>query len=943
MARQISPLAIRIVASGSQEVQSEIRKTAGAFEIVVSSAAKAERGAAATGRETIRAARAMRENSAAINDVNTNAVKTQKSVADVAREVRSTARDFVDMAQSARAAASAALKTYEVIKALKSGGPVALFNAAVPEHVQRKIGMGMVAGGVGLSLGLGTTIKPAMEKQSRLTAIEAITKSPRAAGEIYEQTDEASTASVFSLSELVVASKTLTKDSQFSKELLRAVDDLAAVNRDEGATPQDVARALGRIKAGDYGEGFERLRDFGISKKELEAQGLKFDKGGSYESDAPDAAKKAIDAVVKIIQQRFNGLSEELATTTLEGSLSNMGDAIGRLQTSIGEAFIPALNFGANTIRILVSAINALPTPVKQGIAWIAALGGGVLILGGAFLMVAGTIAKVVFAVKAANFVLGLFGTSLGKLALTMLTKAIPATLAMGLTMLGLVAAVGLLIYVSKMYWDELQRGTKTVEDARTAEQKRNDEKSADAVRDAVRESESLSDRDRYSVLKAAIKKAGELGDTDLADEIEKERLPLAKKLRKSGVDTGNAAAAAVSDAGNALVSKINAQAAGNKAARLSAVDYLPKQSDSGPSLAELQNGDWLKAFQNKTMPDAAKAGAVGGIGIGGLSGPLSVGIAEAQLRAGESADVQQQQQIVDALQSEIYALQDKKRSASKEEKAQIAATLVEKQRALSAAKRELAARKKLSGQAQRAATREEKEAEKLAKEQEERKINIYQANSEVESAMESARFNEQIEALEDELETAREEANAAKVRALVLQIGRLRAEREYSEEIARADAIGHENEIDADKTARLAKIKRDDALRRARRDAEKAFKQTEKSGGGKDSAQLRDAQTRALLAMQSAVLGGGEGGFSALGAGINYGDRFAGMAPSLWGAGSVPATSEFLAEQNRAMDAERKARVGSMKQDSRGKITISFEEIELPYNGVGALRGGLR
>ena len=163
-----------------------------------------------------------------------------------------------------------------------------------------------------------------------------------------------------------------------------------------------------------------------------------------------------------------------------------------------------------------------LPEPIIKVIAWGTALGGVLSIVAGALMVGAIVWGKikliltvVKFAVMGINFVLGLFGTSLNTLTMSILSRFIPSVFGatasigvMALTTLGLIAAIAALIYVSKMYYDELQHGTETVNDARDAEAKKNDDRSANAVRDAVSQAASLSDRDRYSVYKAAIKKS---------------------------------------------------------------------------------------------------------------------------------------------------------------------------------------------------------------------------------------------------------------------------------------------------------------------------------------------------------------------------------------------------------------------------------------------------
>ncbi|ADD28708.1 hypothetical protein [Meiothermus ruber] len=90
--------------------------------------------------------------------------------------------------------------------------------------------------------------------------------------------------------------------------LLKDAGDLASAM---GVRLEDAISPLTRLRSGNFGEAFERLRELGISRELLEAQGLKFDKGGSYVG----SVNKAMLAVRQIIQKRFGGLMEEQSTS----------------------------------------------------------------------------------------------------------------------------------------------------------------------------------------------------------------------------------------------------------------------------------------------------------------------------------------------------------------------------------------------------------------------------------------------------------------------------------------------------------------------------------------------------------------------------------------------------------------------------------------------------
>lgn len=90
--------------------------------------------------------------------------------------------------------------------------------------------------------------------------------------------------------------------------LLTDAGDLAAGMR---VRLEDAISSITRLRSGNFGEAFERLRDFGINREALEAKGLRFDKSGSYTG----SVNKAMLAVRQVIQERFGGLTKKQSTS----------------------------------------------------------------------------------------------------------------------------------------------------------------------------------------------------------------------------------------------------------------------------------------------------------------------------------------------------------------------------------------------------------------------------------------------------------------------------------------------------------------------------------------------------------------------------------------------------------------------------------------------------
>ncbi|HEX8833144.1 MAG TPA: hypothetical protein VF719_03030, partial [Abditibacteriaceae bacterium] len=448
----ISPLAIRIQASGSAQVRGELKRVEGAFDAAVTSAraANAEMKQSAAAAVALgRSAREARVLGQSIGEAGREARSTGgqiQKLAGGARDVRRLSHAFKETTRNVNESAGAGHKLWEIYQALRGAKPLSLFNAAIPDELRRKIGLGLVAKGAAEGAITAGFVKTAATKQTRVKAIEGITGSRQASEDIYNQTDRAAGESFFNLPDLVVASKTLAKDRQFSVRALQAADDLAAAGIDEGTTPQDVARALGRLRAGDTGEAFERFRDFGIGRPDLEAQGLKFDSGGALEDKSKEGVQRAIDAVIRIIEERFGGLSKRMATETLEGSLSNLQDNWTRFTSSIGEVLIPAITLGANALQILTGWLARMPQPVKAIIAYVMAFDAVLMVVAGSLVLVSVPVLKMIFTLKilrvalmVANYALGFFGTSVRTLSMSILTRMVPA-LAAGTLSIGMLA-----------------------------------------------------------------------------------------------------------------------------------------------------------------------------------------------------------------------------------------------------------------------------------------------------------------------------------------------------------------------------------------------------------------------------------------------------------------------------------------------------------------------
>ena len=215
-------------------------------------------------------------------------------------------------------------------------------------------GLGDRLNGVSLS-----SIRQAASMQREMASLEALTGSAEGARRAFEYFDQRAGKSIFNLTEIVEAGKLMTAYGLSTQKYLPVAEDLAAgMNK----RLEETTRIFGRLRAGDFGEAFEALRDVGISRSDLEGQGLVFDKSNSYKGSVDDA----LAAVERIVQKRFGGISEKLATTTLEGSVSQLQDSWGRLSRDIGGSQLPAATNFINGLTKSVDSLRDSLSPAAQ-------------------------------------------------------------------------------------------------------------------------------------------------------------------------------------------------------------------------------------------------------------------------------------------------------------------------------------------------------------------------------------------------------------------------------------------------------------------------------------------------------------------------------------------------------------------------------------------------
>jgi hypothetical protein len=216
-------------------------------------------------------------------------------------------------------------------------------------------GVGTAIAGVASGIGLGFGVKAAIEFDTIQRSLAAITGSAERAKQVLAFTDKLAGPSVFSSQELAGGAKLLEALGLQTEKYLPIAEKLGTVFGGNEEALMSYITALGYLKSGRNGEAFESLGRAGISRELLKGKGLEFDKGGQFLG----SAEEALNAVEKLVNEKFGKLSEEMASGP-QAKLASVMDAITRGARVAGAAIlsvlVPAAEKVGNFIAYLVDS-----------------------------------------------------------------------------------------------------------------------------------------------------------------------------------------------------------------------------------------------------------------------------------------------------------------------------------------------------------------------------------------------------------------------------------------------------------------------------------------------------------------------------------------------------------------------------------------------------------
>ncbi len=261
--------------------------------------------------------------------------KNTKSGAD---ETKRAVRGIADEAEKAAKKTSSLAKVdYSgAIKQLKEYGDKIKNVGSQISGVGQTLSLAITAPIVGLTtLAFGFT---AMKQRAELS-FKVLLRDGEKAKVLMKDLTEFADKTPFESQEIIDSGRKLVAfgvDATQVKSILTDLGDTAAAME---VNIVDVANAFGRLKAGDFGEAFERFRDFGISRESLEAKGLKFDKSGQYLG----SVEQAMEAVRGVMKEKFGGTMDELSNS-ISGKFSTVIDKAKGLLIKLFEPAQPVLS-----------------------------------------------------------------------------------------------------------------------------------------------------------------------------------------------------------------------------------------------------------------------------------------------------------------------------------------------------------------------------------------------------------------------------------------------------------------------------------------------------------------------------------------------------------------------------------------------------------------------
>lgn len=178
-------------------------------------------------------------------------------------------------------------------------------------------------------------VKAGIEFDTLSRQMTAVTGSADRTAQILRFIDQLAIPSMFQTNDLAEAAKLLEAFGLRTELYLPVIEKLGSVFGGTAGDIQQFANALGMIKSGRTGEGLEALARAGISRNDLKARGLTFDKGGAFTGDIG----ALLTAVRAITNARLGSLSKEMASSPA-AKLASISDQWDKALRNVGQTLL---------------------------------------------------------------------------------------------------------------------------------------------------------------------------------------------------------------------------------------------------------------------------------------------------------------------------------------------------------------------------------------------------------------------------------------------------------------------------------------------------------------------------------------------------------------------------------------------------------------------------
>lgn len=251
-------------------------------------------------------------------------------------------------------------------------------------------GAGVLVTTAGAALtGLGVVaVKTASEFEQLQARLSAVVRNGAQAQALFQQAVAYAATTPFDVGGIVKATVILASFQQSATRALPAVANLAA---GMGWSVERAAEIMGKALSGSL-EGFESLRnEAGITNADLKRAGASLTEMGTISTRSARDIDLAGKALLKIVSNRF-GDAAAAQSRTLQGSMSNAGDAIQRVGAAYGKDLVPFARVASEAMQSFAATLEQLPGPVRAFIAVGGGAAGALGVLGGGALLAGGNI-----------------------------------------------------------------------------------------------------------------------------------------------------------------------------------------------------------------------------------------------------------------------------------------------------------------------------------------------------------------------------------------------------------------------------------------------------------------------------------------------------------------------------------------------------------------------